>query len=169
MIVGGYDNQLSSVEVLDENQHFTCNIPFPPLDTVWSSTVTSTGILVCGDDECYEYNSNIWKKMPSMIRMRVFESAIDMIYLRGKVYAVGHRIGIFDTTTSSWSSRQVSNLVDNSLVRQLPSFGHCITQLSANEFIVIGGYGYDGVSKNLITKKIFQSNNSIFFAFLCAK
>ena len=122
-----------------------------------SSTVTSSGIFVCGGTssgndrkDCYEYrsSSNSWTSMPSMTTKR---HSFDMIYLKGKVYAVGGLEGsgsknsmeIFDSTTMSWTKQSIP----------LSVYGHCITQLSANQFILIGGFSRT-VSKHVLTKNI---------------
>ena len=164
MIVGGATDSgepygpswrhLRSVETLNENQHLTCNIPSYPMTIVYhASTVTSTGILVCGglsndlngySRDCYEYSSNNWKKMPSMTTKRGY---FDMIYLKGKVYAVGgdgnsgsrSSMDIFDSTTRTWTKQSMPFSV----------YGHCISQLSANQFILIAGYN-GGVSINVM-------------------
>ena len=117
-----------------------------------ASTVTPTGILVCGGwprgsrNDCYEYSSNSWKRMPSMTEKRGY---FDMIYLIGKVYAVGgtggsgseNSMDIFDSTTRTWTKQSIPFHV----------YGHCISQLSENQFIVIAGYSEE-VSKNVMTK-----------------
>ena len=167
MIVGGNGNngQLSNVEALDQDQHLTCNIPnYPMALSSHSSTVTSSGILVCGGyssgyrKDCFEYrsSSNSWTNMPSMTTER---TDFDMIYLKGKVYAVGgtggsrseNSMDIFDSTTRTWKKQSIPFSVSN----------HCITQLSANQFLLIGGISR-GVSKNGM-EKILQSNNLIFY------
>ena len=175
IIIGVYNSRLPSsyrrdVEALDENQILTCHIPgyaYPkrlyPLRG-HSSTVTTTGILVCGGEtgnhgaylkECYEYvsSSNGWTRMPSMTEERY---SFDMIFLRGKVYAVGgagrggseNSMEIFDPSTRTWKKELIRFSVSS----------HCITQLSANEFILIGGqdtsFGYREVSKNVMEKNI---------------
>lgn len=169
VIVGGrglrdyiYSISLSSVEVLDENQHLTCNIPSYPMELIeHSSTVTTSGILVCGGSsgrmrkDCYEYrsSSNSWIRMPSMTTER---GLFDMIYMNGKIYAVGgsggsgslNSVEIFDPAARTWTKQSIPFSI----------YSHCITQLSANQFILIGGIngtGYEGgVSKNVITKNI---------------
>ena len=160
MVVGGSENlggsgccrHLSSVEALDENQHLTCNIPSYPMTISYhASTVTTTGILVCGgySNDCYEYSSNNWKRMPSMTTERYY---FDIIYLKGKVYAVGgdgssgsdNSMDIFDSRTRTWTKQSMPFSV----------FYHCISQLSANQFILIAGYKYPIVSKNVMKKNI---------------
>ena len=95
--------------------------------------------------------------MPSMTKERRF---FDMTYLKEKVYAVGgydssvkssvglssmESMGIFDSTTRTWTKKSIPFSVGF----------HCISQLSANQFILIAGYNFDdGVSKNVM-KKIF--------------
>ena len=131
-----------------------------------SSTETNTGILVCGGrsfigyhDDCYEYRTsgNSWVRMPSMTKQRAY---FDMIFLNGKVYAVGGRSGssrylnsmdIFDATTMIWTQQSIPFSV----------IVHCVTQLSADQLILIGGQGSNGVSKNVISKKDF--NPTILF------
>ena len=96
--------------------------------------------------------------MPPMTTER---DLFDMIYIKGKVYAVGGKgksgskssMEIFDSTTRTWTKQSMPFSV----------MGHCISQLSANQFILIGGYR-NTVSKNVM-KKISQSNNSIFLHF----
>ena len=178
VIVGGNDNPLSSVEVLDENKRLSCNIPSYPLKVKeHSSTVTSSGILVCGGRErigntdkitenCYEYRSvsNSWVKMPWI---PVTRRQFDMIYLKGKVWAVGGNLGD--------GSSQTMNIIDyntSTSTRQwipVPTFNHCLAKLSPNQFILIGGNQGYRVSKNVM-KKIFQnvfhlSNQRIFLKF----
>ena len=167
IIVGGHGNSgpLSSVEALDENQHLTCNIPsYPMAMYVVSSTVTSSGILVCGGyssgsrKDCYEYrsSSNSWRRMPSMMTER---SYFDMLYLRQKIYAVGgwgvsgslNSMETFDPQAQTWTQQLTPFNV----------YGHCIAQLSPNKLMVIGGKN-NVVSKKVMTK-ISQSNNLIFY------
>ena len=123
-----------------------------------SSTVTTSGILVCGGyssgyrTDCYEYRTSVnsWVRMSSMMIKR---SSFGIIYLKGKVYAVGGTGGsgaensmeIFDSTTRTWTQQSMPFDVTH----------HCITQLIGNKFILIGG-GSDEVNKDDITK-----NNSI--------
>ena len=141
---------LSNVEALDEYQHLSCNISSYPIAIyALSSTVTSTGILVCGGrissvfhKDCYEYRASgrSWVRMPSMTTER---AGFYMIYLKGKVYAVGGERGsgatnsmdIFDSKSGMWTKQLIPFNVA----------GHCITQLSANQFILMEGY-YKGVS-----------------------
>ena len=150
VIVGGLgDNgDLSSVEALNENQHLDCIIPsYPFALRGHSSTVTSSGILVCGGTgrkDCYEYTPNSWARMSSMTTER---SSFDMIFLKGKVYAVGggnveSSMDIFDPTTGRWTRQSIPFSV----------WSHCITQLSANQFILIGGS--PGVSKNVMKRNM---------------
>ena len=58
----------------------------------------------------------------------------DMIYLKEKVYAVGgsggsNSMDIFDSTTRTWAKQSIPFSVSH----------HCISQLSANQFILIAG------------------------------
>lgn len=121
-----------------------------------ASTVTPIGILVCGGwsssgsrNDCYEYSSNSWKRMPSMTVGRHW---FDMIYLKGKVYAIGFSMEIFDSTRRTWTKQS------------MPFSGerHCITQLSANQFILIGGRYISDVSKNVMKKKYFYPKIPFF-------
>lgn len=156
VIVGGQGDNgtMSNVESLDENEHLICNIPsYPFALRGHSSTVTSSGILVCGglrspsnerQKACYEYTPNNWASMASMTTER---SSFDMIFLKGKVYAVGGSGGswsmdIFDSTTGRWTSQS----------NPFSIWSHCITQLSENQFLLIGGSS--GVSKNVMKKNI---------------
>ena len=167
VIVGGNGNngQLSNVEALDQDQHLTCNIPnYPMALSSHSSTVTSSGILVCGGyssgyrKDCFEYrsSSNSWTNMPSMTTER---TDFDMIYQKGKVYAVGgsggsrskNSMDIFDSTTRAWTKQSMPFSVNS----------HCISQLSANQFILIAGNN-DKVSKNVMKKKYFNPRISFF-------
>ena len=105
--------------------------------------------------DCYEFSSNSWTRIPPMTGERRY---FGMIYLKEKVYAVaGHgssgsenSMEIFDSTTRKWKKQSIPFSVQH----------HCITQLSANQFILIGGCkGRAGVcgrrvSKNVITKSI---------------
>ena len=143
MIVGRFFGD-SSVEVLDENQDLTCNIPSYPLALyAHSSTVTSSGILVCGGSteccgsaskkECYEYRSksNNWTAMPSMTTER---EGFDMVHVNHKIYAVGgagsrRSMEIFDPNTRTWTNQSIP----------FTAYRHCITQLSADQFILTGG------------------------------
>ena len=136
-----------------------------------ASTVTSSGILVCGGssssgyrNDCYEYrsSSNSWRSIHSMTSTRGY---FDMIDLKGKVYAVGgfggsgagNSMEVFDSTTKTWTEQSMPFSV----------WGHCISQLSDNQFILIGGHT-GGVSKNMMTKK--YCNPTIpFFTLHCAK
>ena len=87
--------------------------------------------------------------MPPMTIERVH---FDMIYMNGKVYAVGgyggsgsqNSMDIFDTTTKTWTKRSTP----------FSGYGHCISQLSENQFILIGGQGSSEVSKNVMKKNI---------------
>ena len=118
-------------------------------------------------NDCYEYrsSSNSWTTMPSMTTKRYFFA---MIYLKGKVYAVGgdggsgsiNSMEIFDSTTRTWTKQSIPFSV----------YRHCITQLSANEFILIGGQSSSSnrVSKNVMTKTYL--NPTIYcFTFYSAK
>ena len=166
VIVGGQGDNgtMSNVESLDENEHLICNIPsYPFALRGHSSTVTSSGILVCGGSssgtiyrkDCVEYSSSNWKRMPSMTTER---SSFDMIYMKEKVYAVGGSGGsgaensmeIFASTTRTWTKQSIPFSV----------YYHCISQLSENRFILIGGH-YREVSKNVM-KKIISIQQSHF-------
>ena len=159
VIVGGNDNALSSVEALSENKPLSCNIPSYPLKVKeHSSTVTSSGILVCGGlerigsyyitekipENCYEYRSvsNSWVKMPWIpVSRRWF----DMIYLKGKVWAVGGHRGFGGLDTMD-----IIDYNTNTSTRQMipvPVYYHCLTQLSPNQFILIGGNQKNRVRK----------------------
>ena len=85
-----------------------------------------------------------------------------MIYMNQKIYAVGgfggHRseesMEIFDLITRRWTEQPIPFNV----------FHHCMTQLSANQFILIAGHTFIGsneVSKNVTTEKYF--NLTIYF------
>ena len=96
--------------------------------------------------------------MPSMTTKRYF---FEMIYLQGKVYAVGgaaaavgskSSMDIFDSTTRTWTKQSIPFSV----------WGHCISQLSENQFILIAGYGNGEVSKNVMKKKYFNPTISFF-------
>ena len=128
-----------------------------------SSTITSSGILVCcgvgnQQKDCYEYRStyNGWTRIPSMATQR---EHFDMIYLNKKVYSVGglgssdsqNSMEIYDTYLQTWTKQSIPFNVSE----------HCMTQLSPNEFILIGGEDR-GANQNVITRK-FQSNNSFFY------
>ena len=104
-------------------------------------------------NDCYEYrsSSNSWTSMPSMTTKRY---SFEMIYLKEKVYAVGgvgvsssrESMDIFDSATRTWKKQSIPFSVS----------GHCMTQLSANQFILIGGWNWrsSGVSENIMTKNI---------------
>ena len=71
--------------------------------------------------------------MPSMAIER---SYLDMIYLKEKVYAVGgggpgasNSVDIYDSSSGAWTKKSVPFNVGN----------HCITQISTNQLILIGG------------------------------
>ena len=73
-----------------------------------------------------------------------------MVYLDGKVYAVGgngnsgiNSMEIFDSTTSRWTKQSTP----------FSYKGDCMTALSANQLILIGGSGKE-VRKNLKKKNI---------------
>ena len=89
----------------------------------------------------------------------------DMIYLKQKVYAVGglynyigsgitNSMDIFDSISRTWTNQPIPFSIG----------GHCMTQLSTNQFMLIGGGNSSGVSKNVMTK-IFQSNIFILLNF----
>ena len=167
VIVGGHDRgMLSNVEVLDENKRLSCNIPSYPLQLEeHSSTVTSSGILVCGanglasgkyHNDCYEYRavSNSWVKMPWIPATKF---RFDMITLKGKVWAVGGSIGRW-TSSAAQSTMDIIDYNTSTWTRQwLPVqiVYHCLTKLSPNQFILIGGDQNNRVSKNVMMK-IFQ-------------
>ena len=149
IIVGGEGyrgRKLSSVEALDENKRLNCNIPsFPIAVYRHSSTVTSSGILVCARDAyfCYEYRkaANSWVKMTWMSATR---SNSDMIYLKGRVWAVGgspsveqSTMDIFDYNTSTRTRQWIPVRIRN----------HCLKKISPNQFILIGGEQNGEVSK----------------------
>ena len=165
MIVGG--SRVSNLEVLNERKHLSCNIPsYPMTISVHASTVTTSGILICGGyskccrwlKNCYEYRSSSkkWTRMPSMPKKR---ANFDMIYLKQKVYAVGglynyigfgitNSMDIFDSISRTWTNQPIPFSIG----------GHCITQLSTNQFMLIGGINCSSttcrVSKNVMTKNI---------------
>ena len=72
--------------------------------------------------------------MPAMLTKRVF---FGMIYLEQKIYAVGgydgsrstNSMDIFDSSTRTWTKQSIPFDV----------YQHCITQLSANQLILLGG------------------------------
>ena len=104
-------------------------------------------------NDCYEYrsSSNSWTSMPSMTTKRYFFS---MIYLKGTVYAVGgdgewgsgslNSMESFDPTTRTWTKQSIP----------FSARSHCITQLSANQLVLIGGYSGRYSSSNVMTKNI---------------
>ena len=71
--------------------------------------------------------------MPSMTTAR---ELFDMICLKGKIYAVGGRgdgensMDIFDSASSTWTKKSIP----------FGAYDHCISQLSANQFILIAGF-----------------------------
>ena len=166
IIVGGYGNGvLSSVEVLDENKHLSCNISSYPISVHGhSSTVTASGILVCGGwrKDCYEYRSNSWTMMPPMTTKR---SYFGMIHLKNKIYAVGgydgsrstNSMDIFESSTRTWTKQSIPFDV----------YHHCITELSANQLILLGGNtvanGQSGKVNKMLWQKIFKSKISLFY------
>ena len=145
---------MSSVESLDETKDLNCNIPSYPIKVYQhASTVTPSGILVCGghgslsgvtssnvwQKSCYEYhaNSNAWEAIPSMTTER---GLFDIIYLKQKVFAVGGQGGsnaattmdIYDTTTKTWTKQDKAYNQN--------AYQACVAQLSSNQFILIAGY-----------------------------
>ena len=143
VIVGGGNYGIqSSVEALNETQHLSCSIrsyPFAVFDH--ASTVTSSGILVCGGmgkgvNTCYEYKStsNTWARMPSMTTAR---RGFGMIYQKQKVWVVGGAGGpgsytsmeIYDPNTNKWTQQSIPFSINQ----------HCMTKLSSNQFILTGG------------------------------
>jgi len=78
----------------------------------------------------------------------------DMIYLNQKVYAVGgvggsssrESMDIFDSATRRWTKQSIPFSV----------FSHCMTQLSANQFILIGGWS----SGSNVTTRIYDVTTS---------
>ena len=142
IIVGGGNYGIqSSVEALNETQHLSCSIqsyPFAVSDH--ASTVTSSGILVCGGsyggNRCYEYKSttNTWASMPAMKTSR---RGFGMIYLKQKVWVVGGAGGpgsgtsmeIYDPNTNKWTQQSIPFSISQ----------HCMTKLSSNQFILTGG------------------------------
>ena len=174
VIVGGFNQgSLSSVEVLNEYQHLSCNIPSYPVALYGhSSTITTSGILVCGglfaNKKCYEYrsSSNSWISMPPM---NIDRSYFDMLHLKQKVWAVGGSGGrgsakssmeIYEPNSMTWTKQSIPFNVSH----------HCIAQLSANQFILIGGR----VSKNVMTKNMsiqqfdfFTFHYAIYFFTKC--
>ena len=107
-------------------------------------------------NDCYEYSSNSWTGIPSMTTERGY---FDMIYLKEKVYAVGgsgtsgsrNSMEIFDSTTRTWTKQSIPFSVEH----------HCISQLSANQFILIAGAS-SRVSKNVMKKKYFNPTIPFF-------
>ena len=87
--------------------------------------------------------------MPPMTTER---NLFDMIYIKGKVYAVGGRgsnggrtglnsMDIFDSTTRTWTKQSIPFSVRD----------HCISKLSENQFILIAGDS-NGVSTDVMKK-----------------
>ena len=80
--------------------------------------------------------------------MTTARGIFQIIYQKQKIYAVGGMGGSnsmesYDLKTRTWTKESIPFGV----------YGHCIAQLSADQFILIGGYS-NGVSKNVITKNI---------------
>ena len=72
----------------------------------------------------------------------------EMIYLKGRVWAVSsNTMDIFDYNTSTWTRQWIP----------FPTNYDCLTKLSPNQFILIGGDQNNRVSKNVMMK-IFQKN-----------
>lgn len=102
--------------------------------------------------DCYEYRStsNSWRNMPPMTTER---TRFGLIHLKQKVYAVGgyggsgsqNSMEIYDSNNRTWTKQSIPFSV----------YYHCITILTANQFILIGGF-HNGVSKNVMTKKYFN-------------
>ena len=83
--------------------------------------------------------------MPWMPETRTY---FDMVNLKGKVWAVETSSGALsklytiDYNTRNWTRKSMP----------IKSYEHCLTELSPNQFMLIGGYQNGDVSKNVMMK-----------------
>ena len=154
IIVGGVGGgHLSSTESINEYNGLTCNIPSFPYGLFGhSSTITPSGILVCGGEtksygytnRCYLYkkSTSSWHTFPSMTTTRY---SFDMIYQNEGVWAIGGSEGsgsltsmdYFDITRNIWAKQSIPMNVKR----------HCLTKISNDKIILIAGEQNGQVSK----------------------
>ena len=158
VIIGGNGNSgyISSTEIINEGKDLKCSIPsFPYGVSTPSTTITPTGILVCGGEiryrysnKCYQYKklTSKWLPFPSMTTQR---SVFDMKYLNNGIWATGGTGGsgskgsldYFDMTLNYWTKKNMP--IDSSY--------HCLTKISEHKLILIGGFQGYSVRKREMT------------------
>ena len=141
----GSTGLLATTELIYKVNQMKCNISsFPYGLYSHSSTMIPTGILVCGgfggivETRCYQYNrkfSSSWQTFPSMTIRR---SNFDMKYLNQGIWATGG-IGESGSTTSLDYFDFTKNVWTNKTMPFSAKY-HCLTKMSENKLILIGGY-----------------------------
>ena len=165
VVIGGLGKGglFAATELIYKVVQMKCNISSFPYDYLYShsSTMIPSGILVCGgfssagkEKRWYQYEkmTSSWQSFASMItRSGVF----CMIILNQGIWAIGGETRIeetgtrdsdysssldyFDFTKGLWTKKTVPFF----------SFGHCLTKMSENKLILIGGYQNNQVYKKL--------------------
>ena len=155
--IGGYNSseRLSSVEVTQVENNQSCQVdPFPYALNCHSATIIPTGILVCGgfsrsyEKRCYEYHKRTasWESFPSMTTERCY---FDMKFLNQAVWAIGGG-GLNKTDTSNTLEKYEmhTNVWTNHTI-PFEVFGHCLTKISQDRLILIGGSEGRSVSEEM--------------------
>ena len=161
--IGGLEGRerLSSVEVTQVEKNQSCQVdPFPYALHGHSATIIPTGILVCGgysgswEKRCYEYHKRTasWESFPSMTTERC---SFDMKFLNQAVWAIGgggrneytqndsitsmNTLEKYEMHTNVWTNHTIPFDV----------FGHCLTKISQDRLILIGGSEGRSVSEEM--------------------
>ena len=161
VIIGGagFNDSLSSVELIHEGKNLSCNIAsFPYALHAHSATIIPTGILVCGGwswsfegqtNTCYEYkkNTSSWHSFPSMTTKRAW---FDMKFLNQGIWAIGGSITTgsdnsldnFDFHTKVWTKHSIPINITST----------CLAKLTPFKLIVIGGIQNSYARRGFVSK-----------------
>ena len=157
----------SSIEVTQVEKNQSCFVdPFPYTLKGHSATIIPTGILVCGgyskssEQRCYEYKKTTgsWEPFPSMTTKRY---DFDMIFLNQAVWAIGGWGGSKSTTTLDKYEMHTNVWTKHSIPFNV--YDHCLTKISDERLILIGGKQSGSVSEEMRRQKYFNQVLFIFF------
>ena len=160
--IGGYggSGRTSSVEVIQVEKNQSCLVdPFPHALYGHSATIIPTGILVCGgistsfEKRCYEYKKTTgsWEPFPSMTTTRIW---FDMIFLNQTVWAIGGDGESKSTTTLDKYEVHTNVWTKHSIPFDV--YEHCLTKISDERLILIGGRPSESVSEEMRRQKYFN-------------
>ena len=152
---------------MEEEKPLSCSLDsFPYALYGHSATIIPTGILVCGGssssgstNRCYEYKkaNSSWQSFPPMTTNRYF---FDMKLLNQEIWAFGGMGGYRSETTLDKFDVHKNVWTKYSMPFRKQ---YCLTKLTLDKLILIGGHGTTSVSeKNARTK---FSNQIIFLTF----